>query len=336
MRFTRWARGGTIGVLVAVAATSMTGAPLAAQEADGSASTGSEGALFLLLPVGARAVSLGRVVTALESPEAGFWNPAGLAGVEQDQVVLFRGDHVAGTATAFSGVWANPESGTLGASYFLLDAGELDQRDENGNFTGTITIRNHLAVVSGATRLFEKVNAGLSFKLVQFRLSCRGICPDAGTVATTWAVDAGIQTRVTERLRLGAMVAHVGPSLQVRNAAQADPLPARARVAAAYDVVGAVTDHEALSGWLGVEIQDRLRDPGSLSVYFGSEVTAGQTDAISLRAGYVVSELGQEEGTRVGLGLRFERFELSIAKSLAVSNLTGETEPIHVTFSIAL
>lgn len=336
MRFRRWARGGTIGVLVALAAASMTSAPLAAQGADGSASTGSEGALFLLLPVGARAVSLGRVVTALESPEAGFWNPAGLAGVEDDQVVLFRGDHVAGTATALSGVWAGPESGTLGASYFLLDAGELDQRDENGNFTGTITIRNHLAVVSGATRLFENVNAGLSFKLVQFRLSCRGICPDAGTVATTWAVDAGLQTRVTERLRLGAMVAHLGPSLQVRNAEQADPLPARARIAAAYDIVGAVTDHEALSGWLGVEVQDRLRDPGSLSVYFGSEVTAGQADAISLRAGYVVSELGQEEGTRVGLGLRFERFELSIAKSLAVSNLTGETEPIHVTFSIAL
>ncbi|MDZ7779754.1 MAG: PorV/PorQ family protein [Gemmatimonadota bacterium] len=336
MRFEQRARGGTRAMLMLLAVASVTGGPLAAQGADRSESTGSEGALFLLLPVGARAVSLGRVVTALESAEAGFWNPAGLAGVDESQVVLFRGDHVAGTATAFSGVWANPESGTLGASYSLLDAGEIDQRDENGNFTGTITIRNHLAVLSGATRLVEKLNAGLSFKLVQFRLSCRGICPDAGTAATTWAVDAGIQTRVAERLRLGAMVAHVGPRLQVENAEQADPLPARARIAAAYDIVGAVTDHEALSGWIGVELQDRLRDPGSLSVYFGSEVKAGQADAISLRAGHVVSELGQEEGTRVGLGLRFERFDLSIAKSLAVSNLTGETEPVHVTFSIAL
>jgi hypothetical protein len=61
---------------------------------------------------------------------------------------------------------------------------------------------------------------------------------------------------------------------------------------------------------------------------------AGQGDALSLRAGYVWSQLDQEDGGRVGLGLTYERFDLSIAKSLAVSTLTGETEPIHVTFSI--
>ncbi|MEX2466544.1 MAG: PorV/PorQ family protein [Gemmatimonadota bacterium] len=334
MSFGRVARVGLMGALIASTLVPLPSSRLSAQDGDGSVSTGAEGALFLLLPVGARAVSLGRVVTALESPEAAFWNPAGLAGVDENQVVLFRGDHVAGTATALSGVWASSNAGTLGASYLLLDAGELDQRDENGNYTGTITIRNHLAVASAATRLFDHLNAGFSFKLIQFRLSCRGICPDAGTAATTWAIDAGMQSRIVDRLRIGAMVAHVGPRLQVRNAEQADPLPARIRVSAMYDVVRAVTDREALSGWIGVEIQDRLRDPGSMSIYFGSEVRAGRDDAISLRVGYVVSELGQEEGTRVGLGLDFERFELSIAKSLAVSNLTGETEPVHVTFSI--
>ena len=309
---------------------------LTAQTSGDGESTGSEGALFLLLPVGARGVSLGRVVTALEGPEAAFWNPAGLAGVGESQVVLFRGDHVAGTATALSGIFARTGAGTLGASYFLLDAGELDQRDENGNYTGTITIRNHLGVVSAATRLSDVVNAGVSLKLVQFRLSCRGICPDAGTAATTWAVDAGIQARPIERLRVGAMVAHVGPDLQVKNAEQADPLPSRMRVAVAYDVLAAVVEEESISGWIGVELEDRIRDPGSPSVYIGSEFQAGAADAIALRAGYVVSELDQEDGTRVGIGLKYQRFELSIAKSLAVSSLTGETEPVHVTFSIGL
>jgi hypothetical protein len=42
-----------------------------------------------------------------------------------------------------------------------------------------------------------------------------------------------------------------------------------------------------------------------------------------------------EDAARVGLGIRYEAFDLSIAKSLAVSGLTGETEPVHVTFSIA-
>jgi len=294
----------------------------------------AEGALFLLLPVGAQGVSLGRAMTWVEGAEGAFWNPAGLAGVDRSQGVLFRSDHISGTATAVTGLWANPGVGTLGASYFLLDAGDIDQTDEFGNPTGTITIRNHLGVVSGATRVGPNVSAGLSLKVIRFQLACRGICADEGTTATTYAIDAGVQGLVGERLRLGAMVAHLGPSLQVLNAEQADPLPSRLRLAASYNLVSAITDLESVRGWLAFEIEDRLRALGSLSYYLGTELSTGQTDALSLRAGYVWSDLNQEDGGRVGLGLRFERFELSIAKSLAVSTLTGETEPVHVTFSI--
>lgn len=294
----------------------------------------AEGALFLLLPVGAQGVSMGRAMTWMEGAEGAFWNPAGLAGVTRSQGVLFRGDHVAGTATALTGLWAHAGAGTLGASYFLLDAGEIDQTDEFGNPTGRITIRNHLGLISGATRLGSRVAAGVSLKVIRFQLSCRGICSDEGTTATTYAVDFGAQGMVGDRLRLGAMVAHLGPSLQVLNAEQADPLPARVRVAAGYNVVAAFTDAEALHGWLALEVEDRVRELGSLSYYLGTELSAGQVDALSLRAGFVWSELDQEDGARVGLGLRYERFDLSIAKSLAVSTLTGETEPVHVSFSI--
>jgi hypothetical protein len=294
----------------------------------------AEGALFLLLPVGAQGVALGRAMTWVEGAEGAFWNPAGLAGVERSQGVLFRGDHVVGTGTAVSVLWANSNVGTLGASYFLLDAGDIDQTDEFGNYTGSLTIRNHLGIVSGAAKLMENLSGGLSFKVIRFQLACRGICADEGTTATTYAIDAGVQAVPAERLRIGAMVANLGPSLQVLNAEQADPLPARIRVAAGYNVVAAITDAEELQGWVALEVEDRLRELGSMSVYLGTELTAGRTDALSLRAGYVWSELDQEDGGRVGLGLRYERFDLSIAKALAVSTLTGETEPVHVTFSI--
>ena len=81
-------------------------------------------------------------------------------------------------------------------------------------------------------------------------------------------------------------------------------------------------------------MQDRLRDPGSPSIYVGSELSAGEDEGLLLRAGYVVRDPDQGDGARVGLGLRYERFELALAKSLAVSTLTGETEPVHVSFSI--
>ena len=139
------------------------------------------------------------------------------------------------------------------------------------------------------------------------------------------------------------MLAHVGPKLQVLNVEQADPLPSRMRFAASYDVLEAVLDQEGFGGWVGIEVQDRLRNPGRPSLYLGTEFTAGTADALSLRAGYVFSDLldelegsDPEDGARVGLGIRYERLDLSIAKSLAVSGITGETEPVHVTFSIGL
>jgi hypothetical protein len=280
-------------------------------------------------------------MTTVVGPESAFWNPAGLDGVTRSRFVLFRGDQVAGTATAASVLLAGEGTGTLGASYLLLDVGDLDQTDQFGNVTGTITVRNHLGVVSGAATLVPGLSVGVSFKMIQFRLSCRGDCQDAGTTATTYAFDIGAQAEPTERLRVGAMVAHVGPKLQVLNVEQADPLPARFRFAASYDVIDLLTERDDFGGWIALEVQDRLRDPGRPSLYLGTEFTAGRVDALSLRAGYVIADpLGKvqgsdpEDGARVGLGIRFERLDLSIAKSLAVSTVTGETEPVHVSFSI--
>lgn len=296
----------------------------------------NEGALFLLLPVGAQAVATGRAMTAMHSAESAFWNPAGLAPLDGSRVVLFRGDHAVGTATAISALFANPGVGTVGVSYLLLDIGDQELTDVDGNRLGTVSVRNHLGVASFAAHLLGRLDAGVNFKVVQFRLSCRGICPDAGTTATTYAFDAGVQLTPTDELplRLGAMIAHVGPRLQVLNAAQADPLPSRLRVAAAYDVLGKLEALDEVQGWVAVEVQSRLREPGTLSLYVGTELQAGVSDALFLRAGYVAGDLGQEDGARVGLGLRFQRFDLAIAKSLAVSTLTGETEPVHVSFSI--
>ena len=319
--------------LLALSLTLCLVSPMAAQDENEDPGS-TEGALFLLLPVGAKAVSLGRAVTPLDGPESAFWNPAGLAAVKENQVVLLRGDPLAGTSTAFSALWTRPGIGTLGLSYQLLDVGSQELRDIDGNELGSISVRNHLGVVSAAAQLLEQVRLGVNFKVVQFRRSCRGICSDAGTTATTYAFDAGLQVVPTERLKIGAMVAHVGPRLQVLNADQADPLPARVRLAFAYNFIALFTDDEELGGWLALEVQDRLRELGSLSYYIGTELTAGVSEALFLRAGYVLGDLDQEDGARVGLGFRYERFDLAIAKSLAVSTLTGKTEPVHVTFSI--
>ncbi len=309
--------------------------PLAAQRDDRDA---AEGGIFLLLPVGAQAVAMGRAVTALAGAESVFWNPAGLGELAAGRVVLYRGDYVAGESTAASGLFSQAGVGAVGITYDLLDVGEQDLTDEQGNVLGTISVRNHLGIVSVATRFWNRVNVGFNFKVVQFRQSCRGQCLDAGVTATTYAVDGGIQlTRVAGLpLRLGAMVAHAGPRFQIRNEEQADPLPTRVRVSAAYEVLARLVPSEQLSLHVTGEVEDRWRNPGSPAFYLGSEFSARVEEAALLvRAGYVIGNGEQVDGAAVGVGIRYDRFDLGIAKSLA-SNIAQDTEPVHVTFGFVL
>ena len=328
-------RGGVAAVLAALAlAPGISGQePPGTPALDGS---GQEGALFLLLPTGAQAVGVGRAMTAIPSQESAFWNPAGLGELEQSRFVVSRGEHLAGEAVAFSLLLVGPPLGSLGFSYQLLDVGDQDRTDEQGNVVGEVSFRDHLAVVSFASQLVDRISAGINLKLVQRRISCRGQCLDRGVTATTFALDAGIQARPVAAvpLRVGAMLAHAGPQLQVVNAEQSDPLPTRIRISWAYDVAGYFLSHPELDFWITAELEDRWRSPGSPSVYVGGEFTAGRDDAFYARAGYEAGETQQNRGAAVGVGLRYDGFDVSLAKSLSRSSLSGESQPVHVTLGI--
>lgn len=321
--------------------------PLLAQDA--GEGTAQEGALFLLLPTGAQGVSMGRAVTALTTAEAAFWNPAGLAGLERSRFVVFRGDHLVGPATGLSLLFTPRSLGTLGISYQLLDVGDQQITDDFGNVVGEASFRNHLGVLSFATGLGPRLAAGLNFKVVQFRVTCRGECLEATLTSTSYAIDVGLQAtppldyvpgirRVCvegcRNVRLGLMVAHIGPRLQVLNAEQADPLPTRVRFSTAYEVMEHFLPDPSVRLWITAELEDQWRDVGSPSFYLGSEFSAGRGDMVFVRAGYVSGQLDHTDGAAVGIGLNYQRFELGIAKSLASSAISGETEPVHVTFGV--
>lgn len=328
-------RGASVVLVVTLAAA--LAAPARAQspsrDAQDSGSS-NEGALFLLLPVGAKAVALGRAMTALAGAESVWWNPAGLAEVREGRFLVYRGDHLAGEATAASAILTHSALGTGGISYQLLDVGTIDVTDTGGNVVGKLVGRNHLGVISLATRFWQKLGVGLNFKIVQSRFTCQGQCTDAGVTATTFAVDSGVQFSGLAGLplRIGAMVAHAGSDLQIVNEEQADPLPTRLRVAAAYDVLGHFIDSDELGLSVAVELEDRWRNPGKPAKYVGTEFTAGSGEALYVRAGYVFGAEQQVDGAAVGVGLRYDRFDLALAKSLATSGLAGESEPVHISF----
>lgn len=294
-----------------------------------------EGALFLLLPVGARGVGLGRAMTALPTEEGAFWNPAALAEQSRRRVMVYRGEQLVGASTAVSVLAPWKGVGTFGASYFLLDVGEQDLRDQFGNTLGSLSVRNHLAIASFATSFAGRVHAGVNMKLVQFRGACRGQCQDLETTSSAYAVDMGVQATPFARmpLRFGAMLAHAGTDFRIRNEEQADPLPMRLRFAAAYEVLHWIPNDPATELWFALEVEDRARDMGSPSYYLGLDFSAA--DMFFVSAGYVGGELDQTNGASVGVGFRLDRFDVHLAKSLTRSPVTGESEPVHVSFGVA-
>ena len=110
-----------------------------------------EGALFLLLPVGAQAIGVARAMTALPSAEGAFWNPASLATVNRNTVLFYHGNHLTGNATGLSGLFAREGTGTLGVSYNLLDESGIVLTDETGLRVGSVAVRSHQGIASVAS-----------------------------------------------------------------------------------------------------------------------------------------------------------------------------------------
>src|SRR2546428_10100140 len=71
----------------------------------------NSGALFLVFPVGARAVGMGQTAAALDGRgEAAFWNPAGLATLEKNEFGLQSATLVAGNTDALTAYFPSHRS----------------------------------------------------------------------------------------------------------------------------------------------------------------------------------------------------------------------------------
>src|SRR5687768_18182189 len=76
---------------------------LLAAGARGQGATGSEGALFLLLPTGAQAVGMGQAMVAAKPGSEGiWWNPASIAGGDKRELAIHHSKTVAGAGDALT------------------------------------------------------------------------------------------------------------------------------------------------------------------------------------------------------------------------------------------
>ena len=319
MRRLRCNRGIALAVALVVAVAGF---------AHGQTGLAQEGALFLLLPVGARSVGMGQAVVAdRPGSESVWWNPAAIGAATRREAAIHHSQSVAGTGDAVTVVIPSSLLGVLALSVNIFDYGEQQSNPdptvpvEGGG--GTIIPRSFIYAATYATSLGSYVTAGLTYKLVQFRIDCTGPCPDIAFAATTSALDLGAQFMVKRSLPLIIGIAArnlVGLKLQVNDSPQSDPIPRRLQVGAQYriDLPASIAPETAVR--LAFDVADGIH-VGNPAPRFGADISF--RERFHVRGGYAV-EASQSEagGPSIGLGLSTGNLVFDVAR--VVSGLSAD------------
>lgn len=300
----------------------------------GGGTSASEGAEFLLLPIGARAVGMGGAVTGMRGAgDLVLWNPSGVASLEDVQLLFNHSETAFDTRSeVLSFLWPMENFATVGVTYFLVDYGDLPSTGVDGAVQGSINYRNQEFLLTVAGRVIGGLEFGVNYKLIQLVFRCDGQCIDSESFTrSTHAVDVGLIYNQLAGIpvSVGASLRHLGFAL--RGTSENDPLPTRVRLGFAYHVPSTVMQNEALKLALAVDMEDQVRDLGAPDLLVGSEF--GVADFFYLRAGYAFVEKGLG-GPSLGLGLTYDWFYLDLSRGFDdVATATGD-EAVQVTFGV--
>jgi hypothetical protein len=285
----------------------------------------------LLYPVGARVVSLGGALAARAIPDALFVNPAAIAslGIDELRAHSERTDINKTTSLALS--FGLGPVGTAALSYWLLDWGDIEASDEFGNPTGTLSYTHQAFSASFATAILPHLNAGVTYRVFMARETCSGFCGGLSSAGTTHLLDLGARADVpwVRSLQLGVSATSLGPALQVKNAAQRDPAPTRVHFGAAYELLQHFATDSTLQLIASADLQRGVRSGIEPAAALGLELI--MDGSLFLRGGYATGS-GQGTGAALGVGLIWDRFDVSVAKSFVDYEVSSE--PFQITFAV--
>jgi hypothetical protein len=320
-------RSSTAAFIVAGALATLAAPPARAQDDDLT----REGAPFLLIPVGARALGMGQaVVAAQQGSEAVWWNPAGLARSEKREVAIHHYQSFVGTGDVVSVLIPSERLGVITGSIYILNYGEQDISGGGGGPPiGSLNPRNLVYAATYSTGIGSRINGGVTFKVVQFRVDCSGACADIPTVsASTTAIDVGAQFDVgaIAPVTIGAAVRNVGLRLQVNDNEQSDPLPTRIQVGALYHTPVPPTLVRDTEVRLSADLIDEL-EMQSPAARLGGVVS--YRTRFHLRTGYVFDE-SESSGPSLGLGFSTSNLSVDLARLFEGFSRSAGEAPTYV------
>jgi hypothetical protein len=291
-------------------------------------------AVFLKLPVGAKALSLGGGgMAVLEDVSALYWNPAGIAKLDRTTVGYNRADLYAGITHTFAGlVLPLGLNSRLGISYIGLDSGDMlvttvQNPEGSGDF---FNVTNTAIGLTFSQVLTDRFTLGITGKWVQEKIQ--------RSIANAFALDIGSSFNTgLLGTRIGMAIQNIGPAMQMSGpdlkfewdpssdtdfdmTAGMEPdarldtfeydLPLMFRMGVAVDVLGGIStlvvnDMNRVTAMMDIE------DAADMSARVGVSLEYAWNETVFARFGYRLrGKLSDQLGERLA-GRYRETFELA-------------------------
>jgi hypothetical protein len=188
--------------------------------AGGGNRTGTAGAAELLIPVGPRGIAMGEANVATSyGLEALFWNPAGVAKMDNSSQVIFSHmSYIADIGVEYGAVAANFEGfGAIALSVKGLSVGDIPvTTTQNPDGTGaTFSPQMIVAGLSYSRQLTDRIAVGLTGNFISETLgdvSASGVAFDVGVIYDNLADLSGLSLGVVLK-NIGPQMTYSGPGL---------------------------------------------------------------------------------------------------------------------------
>jgi len=159
---------------------------------------------YLQYGAGARSLAMGGAYVALaDEASASYWNPAGLAQIEEHQFLSMYAPFFEGTSYNFiSYVHPLRRLGNLAISDVFLYSGGFEEVSAGGEVTGTSSsVWKNAVIISYANRVYRHISLGASLKLINERVMKYS--------GSGQGIDLGILCKPSDRLSIGLTVQNV-------------------------------------------------------------------------------------------------------------------------------
>ncbi len=300
--------------------------------------SGTTGANFLKIGLGARAAGMGGAYVAVSDDIYSiYWNPAGLAELDNREVTFMHNTHFQDITQQFVG-YAQPidgerekgleylnrgKMGVIGFSLNYLGIEDIEGYNADGESIGDLKTYDLAGILSYAKKMKydesrgRMLSIGSNLKFIHQRLDSEKSTSYAIDLGCKYSMNIGKKGLSNDRLSLGIGVNNLGTKVKFDK--DEGDLPLNTKIGVAYM---SIIEGQPLIVAIDGNIPN---DNGSYSS-IGSEYWI--IDMLGLRVGYTSKE-DSGKGLRMGIGIKVGVFRLDYA--FVPYEELGDTHRINLT-----